>query len=116
MSRTLDLIWVKIREYFKHPVEDIRQAKPILPGRVYSNFGNLCKAVRYTKQELELINSSYEELPEELRLEAVNWEEFPTKCFVCDFQKKGIPCPFYNRLKDGRKVCDVYRYTIIKNS
>lgn len=116
MNRTLELIWIKIREYFKHPVEDLRQAQTIVPGRVYSNFGYLCKAVPYTKAELEIINSTEEELPDEMRSEANKWENIPNKCLICDFQKKGVPCPWYNKLKDGHMVCDVYKYVIIKNS
>lgn len=116
MNRTLELIWVKIREYFKHPVEDLRQAVPIVPGRVYNNFGYLCKAVPYKQSELELLNSSKEDLPDEMRAEASQWEHVPTHCLLCDLQKKGIPCPLYNTLKDGRTVCEVYRYVIIKNS
>ena len=116
MNRTLELIWVKIREYFKHPVEDLRQAQPIVPKRVYSNFGYLVKAVPYTQKELELINTPKAELPEEMRIEAGRWMDIPNHCLLCDLQKKGVPCPFYNTLKDGRTVCDVYKYVIIKNS
>lgn len=116
MNRTLELLWIKIREYFKHPVDDLRQAKVIVPGRVYSNFGHLCKAVPYTRKELDLMNSPKEELPDELRAEAAKWEQVETHCLLCDLQKEGVPCPIYNVLKDGRTVCEVYKYVIIKKA
>lgn len=116
MKRFLELIWVRIRKYFKHPLEDLRQAKPIVPGRLYSNFGYIVKAVPYTKEELRIINSSTEELPDNLQAAAAKWENVPNHCLLCDLQAKGVPCPFYNVLGDGRTVCEVYKYVIIKNS
>ena len=116
MKRFLELVWVRIRKYFKHPLEDLRQANPIVPGRLYSNFGYICKAVPYTGEERRIIASSVEELPDDLQAAAQKWESVPNHCLLCDFQKKGVPCPLYNILSDGRTVCEVYKYFIIKNS
>ena len=116
MNRTLELLWVKIREFFKHPVEDLRQAYPIVPGRVYNNFGYLCKAVKYSKAEQELIDTPLKDLPEVMRNEASEWGDIYNRCLLCDFQKKGVPCPLINLLKSGRAVCEDYKYIIIKNS
>ena len=116
MKRILELIWVRIRKYFRHPLEDLRQANPVVPGRLYSNFGYVCKAVPYTREERRLIGCSIEELPEDMQRSAAKWEEVPVHCLLCDFQKKGVPCPLYNVLADGRTVCDTHRYVIIKNS
>lgn len=57
MNRKLNLIWLRIREYFKHPAEQIRQADPIIPGRMYSNFGYICKAVRYRPHEQQMVET-----------------------------------------------------------
>lgn len=55
MNRFFDILKLWVRNYFKHPVENIRQAKPIIPGRLYQNFGNVCKAVKYANAEKEFI-------------------------------------------------------------
>lgn len=115
MNRTLELVWLAIREYFRHPAEDIRQARPVVPGRLYRNFGYVCKAVRYTADELKIINSEDDELPEAVRLEKARWDSVANQCLLCDFQKKGVPCPYYNQLKNGRTVCDEYRYVILRD-
>lgn len=55
MKPYFDLLRLWLREYFKHPVENIRQANPIVPGRLYRNFGNICKAVPYTNEQTALL-------------------------------------------------------------
>jgi hypothetical protein len=56
MKPYLDLLRLWLREYFKHPVENIRQAYPIVPGRLYRNFGNICKVTPYTKAQQMMID------------------------------------------------------------
>lgn len=131
-----DLFRAWLRSYFKHPLENIRQAKPIVPGRLYTNFGNICKAVRYRPHEQALVNHcrTYadhtaippNEMMEVLRRLKLNKEtadflkremelnELPARCSLCDFHRQGIPCPIYNELADGSTVCDTHRYIIIK--
>lgn len=128
-----DLLRLWMRNYFKHPVENIRQAKPIVPGRLYRNFGNICKAVPMTASELRYVKecegyealspyllkdldksgnglSSLRELQQKGAEDAV-----PVRCNLCDFYKYGIPCPVHNVLADGSTVCDTHRYIIIKH-
>ena len=114
MNRTFDLMWLVLREFFKHPAEDIRQANPIVPGRVYRNFGYVCKAVPYSSREQSIIISSRENLPDDLRKMAEKWQDIPNHCLLCDFQKQGIPCPLYNQLKNGQTVCDTHKYVILQ--
>lgn len=54
----LDLFKLWLRTYFKHPLENIRQANPIVPGRLYYNFGNVCKAVRYSDSQRKVIEEA----------------------------------------------------------
>ena len=155
-SRFIDLVWLWLRNYFKHPVENIRQADPIIPGRLYRNFGNICKAVRYTTEErrfmeeyeaavLEAARNASQESPSGLNpqflsglsheglmeivksvggnvesikalQETLEMNDKPAKCYLCDFEKYGVPCPIYNALKDRRCVCDHYKYIIIKRA
>ena len=143
MKRFFDMLRLWLRNYFKHPVENIRQAKPIVPGRLYSNYGNICKAVPYNSEEKKLmeVDREYENAiqkgfgcslsPEGLlelvrsvggdketvdRLRsAIEEENVPAKCMLCDFHKR-IPCPYFNELADGRCVCDEYKYVIIKSA
>lgn len=138
MNRTIELLWLRIREYFKHPAEDIRQAHPIVPGRLYSNFGYICKAVRYRPHEQAMVDKDKQQesaglnpevLLEQVRCvgirntdtirtmqqEADNFQDIPASCRLCDFRKQGLPCPIYNTLKDGTTVCDTHKYVIIKN-
>ena len=128
----IDLFRLWLRNYFKHPVENIRQANPIVPGRLYHNFGNACKAVAMTERERQLIRQTEKlgALPIELlrdikeydlrqvrqlySLPDVSQKEIPSRCSLCDFYKKGVPCPLFNILKDGSTVCDTHRYVIIK--
>lgn len=137
MNRTFDLLWLAVRTYFKHPLESIRQADPIKPGRLYENYGYVCKAVPYTDMEqlqvntderdrnlalddkllLELVRSRglrNKEGIEELQREAMAASETPVSCQLCDFARMHIPCPIYNRLKDGSTVCDTHKYVILK--
>lgn len=131
-KRYYDLFRLWMREYFKHPLENIRQAKPIVPGRLYSNFGNACKAVPMTERERQLVREADGALPFELlrdlkasehtcrqlrhlyELPDIAQREIPSRCSLCDFYRQGIPCPLYNVLKDGSTVCDTHRYIIIK--
>lgn len=141
MNRMFELIWLRIREYFKHPAEDIRQAQPIVPGRLYANFGYICKAVPYNKREKDIIrriNSEngegrkqllYNTIMEEIggcKIEGIGTvdcvqeetdrlNEMDCHCVFCDFHRKAIPCPLYNTLEDGSTVCDTYKYVILKN-
>ena len=135
-----ELIWLRIREYFKHPAEDIRQARPIVPGRLYANFGYICKAVPYTKDERQCLREmksqrrddpaaavSNQVLLEQVRVMSKNvgrirdlqdseWlNETQEQCVFCDFHRLTIPCPLYNTLKDGSTVCDTHKYVILKN-
>lgn len=137
----LDLLRLWLRDYFRHPLENLRQARPIVPRRLYNNFGNACKAVPYTAHQRDWINqwSVIDEPPTIAHDPAANLElvrslrgnreavramehEFrrtsgiPAKCEFCDFHRYGIPCPIYNELADGSTVCDTYRYTIIKRA
>lgn len=129
-----DLLRIWQREYFKHPVENIRQAKPIIPGHLYHNFGNICKAVPMSASELRYVAgfSEYEALsPYLLRdidksgngLESIielqkegGEDAVPVRCNLCDFYKYGIPCPVHNVLADGSTVCDSHKYIIIKRA
>ena len=54
------------------------------------------------------------DLPEDMRNEASQWGDIYNRCLLCDFQKKGVPCPLINLLKSGRAVCEDYKYIIIK--
>ena len=140
MNRTFDLLWLAIRQFFKHPVENIRQAIPIKPGRLYENYGYICKAVPFTAREQLLVNIDMANdekvgmaLDSEILLEQVkalgirNTDEIkrlqqeaaiasntPVCCQFCDFAKVGIPCPIYNQLKDGSNVCNTHKYIILK--
>ena len=137
MNRIFDLIWLAVRQYFKHPVENIRQADPIKPARLYENYGYICKAVPYNAIEqakvnaddydrslslddkllLELVRSKglrNKEGIESLQRDALEASSTPVSCQLCDFAKTGIPCPLYNRLKDGSTVCDTHKYVILK--
>lgn len=137
MNRTFDLLWLKIRQYFKHPVENIRQANPIKPGRLYENYGYICKAVPFTAREQLAVNADNKERgmqldadtlldivkgvgirnKEEIKMlqkEAAEASSTPVNCQLCDFSRYGIPCPIYNRLKDGSDVCDTHKYVILK--
>lgn len=123
-----------LREYFRHPVENIRQARPIIPNTFYRNFGNVCKAVPYTADELRYVRESQgcEALsPYLLRdleksgngLQSIRelqqkggTDSVPPQCNLCDFYKWGLPCPLYNTLPDGSQVCDSHRYIIIKRA
>ena len=135
MNRTLDLLWLKVRTYFKHPAEDIRQAKPIIPGRLYGSFGYIVKAVPLTEREKLFIQQSANRgaLPMELlrdltpgkdmvrqihqleEITGMKLSDLPSRCNFCDFYHKGLPCPIYNILKDGSVVCDSHKYVILKN-
>lgn len=114
MNRSIELLWLRVREYFKHPAEDIRQAHPVVPGRLYYNFGYICKAVPFTSAEKRMIDG-VDDLTPELHREQKTWANCPTSCLFCDLQKKGLPCPLINTLADGRTVCQHYKYIIIKN-
>lgn len=141
MNRTIELLWLRIREYFKHPAEDIRQAHPIVPGRLYTNFGYICKAVPYSRKEKELLEKIkaeksdgrtdllYDTISKEvfgfsmrgatendpIQEEVARLNDLDCSCFFCDFHRKSIPCPLYNSLEDGSPVCDTHKYVIIKN-
>lgn len=139
MNRTFDLLWLRIREYFKHPAEDLRQAKSIVPGRLYNNFGYICKAVPYSSSEKAKIEKIREEklgkssgvIADMLKQEVVSGNtagggfdaiddevarlsSIGDGCFFCDLHRKCIPCPLYNTLKDGSDVCEKYKYVILK--
>lgn len=144
MNRFFDILELWMRDFFKHPVENIRQANPIVPGKLYSNFGNICKAVKYNKTEKEFIaeatmmanletsgeshkrSLSPDGIMEMVRTtgcnkeaierlqEYINQSDLPAKCCFCDFHKRGIPCPIHNQLWNGATVCDSHRYIIIK--
>ena len=140
MNRMIDLIWLRIREYFRHPAEDIRQARPIVPGRLYDNFGYICKAVPYTREERRRLDEmrsrrrddtaaavSNQVLLEQgratggrdagriLDLQDAEWlNDTQEQCVFCDFHRMTIPCPLYNTLKDGTAVCDTHKYVILK--
>ena len=135
MNRTLDLLWLKVRTYFKHPAEDIRQANPIVPNRLYSSFGYIVKAIPLTEREKLFIKQTEKRgaLPVELlrdikpgkdmlrqiaqlqQVTGLQLSELPSRCNFCDFYHQGLPCPIYNTLKDGTVVCDSHKYTILKN-
>ncbi len=133
MNRTLDLLWLKVRTYFKHPAEEIRQAKPIVPGRLYTSFGYICKAVPLTAKErlflqqtenigalpIELlrdINPNQDMVHQISQLNTLDipHTDLPSRCNFCAFHHRGLPCPFYNILKDGSTVCDTHKYIILK--
>lgn len=137
-KRFFDLLRLWFRNYFKHPVENIRQARPIVPGRLYSNFGNICKAIPYRPHErafvehyeelsglkadndpkavLDLVRSAHGHSATVKGLQKMLCKEsdLPTRCALCDFQYHGVPCPLFNELADGSTVCDSHRYVIIK--
>ena len=132
MKHRLDLLRLWLRSYFGHPVESIRQADPVIPGRFYRNFGNICKAVPYTADEQQYVKESQgcEALSpyllrdlekagnglqslRELQKQGGD-QSVPPQCNLCDFYKWGVPCPLVNALADGSNVCDTHRYVIIK--
>ena len=135
MNRTFDLLWLRIREYFKHPAEDLRQARPIVPGRLYSNFGYICKAVPLNHQELSFLKDSegksavaapileniskrgnfLSQLRDLQEMPGVVASGVPCRCNFCHLYRESIPCPFYNQLADGSTVCDTHKYVILKN-
>ena len=135
MNRTLDLLWLRIREYFKHPAEDIRTANPVVPGRLYSSFGYIVKAEPLTEREALFIKQSANRgaLPIELlrdikhspdaikqiaqlqEMPGLSLTDLPSRCNFCDFHRQGLPCPIYNILQDGSVVCDSHKYIILKN-
>ena len=133
MNRTLDLLWLKVRTYFKHPAEEIRQAKPIVPGRLYTSFGYICKAVPLTAKErlflqqtenigalpIELLrdinpNQDMVQQISQLNTLDIPHTDLPSRCNFCAFHHRGLPCPFYNILEDGTTVCDTHKYIILK--
>ena len=133
MNRTLDLLWLKVRTYFKHPAEEIRQARPIVPGRLYTSFGYICKAIPLTAKErlflqqtenigalpIELlrdINPNQDMVHQISQLNTLDipHTDLPSRCNFCAFHHRGLPCPFYNILKDGTTVCDTHKYIILK--
>lgn len=138
MKYYFDILRIWLRNYFRHPVENIRQARPVVPGRLYSNFGNIVKAVPYRPHEVAFVQQdsvSYGtpandpnvmlELVRSFRgnrsaVKAMEQElqqsELPKRCMLCDFHRYGIPCPIYNELADGSTVCDSHRYVIIKRA
>lgn len=134
MNRTFDLLWLRVREYFKHPAEDIRQARPIIPGRLYYNFGHICKAVPLSMRERLYLDQSenHGALPIELLrdihpgsdslnqirqledIDGISYTELPARCNLCAFYHNGLPCPIYNLLADNTVVCDSHKYIILK--
>ena len=131
MGKTIDLIKVWAHEYFKHPLENIRQANPVVPGRLYRNFGNVCKAVPLSQSQKKYIEESREYgalAPcilddiersgngiKSMRMIQERTEDGPpVRCNFCDFYRNGIPCPVINTLADGSLVCETHRYIIIK--
>ena len=46
---------------------------------------------------------------------ASDWNDLPVRCQLCAFNEKAIPCPYFNLLAEGSKVCDTYKYVIIKS-
>ncbi len=135
MGRKLELLWLRVREYFKHPAEDIRQANPIVPKRLYYCFGNIVKAVPLSEAEKEFIKLSGESggaLPVELlrdlkfnknkvgqllqlqQMPNMPQSGLPARCNFCDFYLNGLPCPLFNILKNGETVCDTHKYIILK--
>ncbi len=136
----IELFFLWVRSYFKHPLENIRQAKPIIPGRLYRNFGNVCKAVPYSKGELTFIETAAKgsllkgycdgislleyvrsvggnkEMVKTMQQTVESMNDLPPRCSLCDFHKYGIPCPAYNILEDGSTVCDSHKYIIIKRA
>lgn len=134
-KRYFDLIRAWAHEYFKHPLENLRTAKPVVPGRIYTTFGNICKAVPMSAPEKAFIdNCPSGALPAQLLFDirkedgdsikfmsklyvvAEAEKNIPPKCNLCDFYKYSIPCPVYNVLKNGNIVCDTHKYTIIKHA
>lgn len=136
MKKKLYLLLAWLREYFKHPIENIRTADPIVPNRTYRNFGNICICVPYTSEEIYYLAKWPEyALPLTLVLQAshsgntlreldnmysslydhVPKSQVPSKCVLCDFYKSGIPCPLNNHFKDGSTACDTHKYIIIKH-
>jgi len=127
-----DLFRIWLRQYFKHPIENIRQANPVVPRRIYHNFGNICKTVPLSSSELKYIRESDDchalspyllkdldkcgnSLQSMRELQQHTGEYgVPVRCNFCDFYKHGLPCPVHNVLADGTTVCDTHRYVIIK--
>lgn len=129
----LFLAW--LHEYFHHPLENVRQANPVKPRKLYHNFGNICMAVPHTHAEttylakwpdralsrtllLQAIHSpnplvemdNMYSLPQDPNVDA------PSYCNFCDFYRCGLPCPAFNRLADGSPVCETHKYIIIKHA
>lgn len=134
MNRNFELLWLKVRTYFKHPAEEIRQAIPIIPRRLYMSFGYICKAVPLTERERLFIKQTegMGALPIELlrdikpgddmmrsisqlqELPNLQGSDLPSRCNFCAFYHNGLPCPMYNILQDGTTVCDTHKYVILK--
>lgn len=128
----LDLFKAWLHEYFKHPIPNIRTARPIIPGKLYDNFGNICKAVPmtdvekaavsrdkhvdtgngvYLMQQVKMLHGNLDAI-KKLQI-AASQAAVPVKCTLCDFYDR-VPCPIFNTLADKTTVCDTYKYKIIR--
>lgn len=129
------IIWALslICEYFHHSLPNIRQAMPIRPWKPYRTFGRVCYAKPMSRKEREALTGwpdtalpvSYIERARESADELGYIERaysngittdaadnVPARCNLCDFYLKGLPCPLFNRLKNGGVVCNTNRYRI----
>ncbi len=133
MIKKIILALSLISEYFHHPLPNIRQAMPIRPWKPYRTFGRVCYARPMSRKEREALKSwpdtalpvSYLERASESADElgyigraylqgitADSADNVPARCNLCDFYLRGLPCPLYNRLKNGGVVCNTNRYRI----
>lgn len=137
MNRKLYLFRAWMHDYFHHPLPNIRTADPIVPRRLYLNFGNLCVCEPHSPAEarhlrkwgphalplplllqalhspspMDEIDMMYDKLSNKLQLDNI-----PAHCNLCDFYRCGIPCPLHNQLRDGSPVCTSHKYVILKHA
>lgn len=120
MRRKWDLFIVWLREYFKHPLENVRTVEAVIPGKLYHNMGHVCKLVSLTDKEKEVLRLQQEHPnKEEYRqmLMTQSGKEFKsageigrcvemygTVCQFCDFFKKSLACPPVCRIENEKYV------------
>lgn len=118
-----------LREYFRHPLENLRQANPVQPKRLYNYFGYTVKLLPMSSDERKALKSWPDmALPPNIlanmhALSAISrfydenpvQSDIPARCNFCGIYRKSLPCPYFNILADGSTACEHGKYVIIKS-
>lgn len=120
MRRKWDLFIVWLREYFKHPLENVRTVDVVVPGRLYHNMGHICKMVSLTKDEQEVLRLQRLQPDKEAYKKALMtasgknfksageigryMEMYGHACQFCDFFKKSLVCPLKCELENEKFI------------